>query len=76
MLERLRLIDGVSNVSLQSSTKTPASSGSGGGACAAGAPQFTANVSFEPLPAPAVTQAAVTAEAALTSSQSPSGGGK
>ena len=48
MLERLHLIDGVKEVTLQSST----SSGSpgGGGSCPGADPSFTAAVVFAPLP--------------------------
>ncbi len=50
-MNRLRLIDGVSEVSLQSSSK---SGGSSGGSCPAGDPTFTMSVSFDALPQPAV----------------------
>ncbi len=50
MLERLRLIAGVDEVSLQSSTLSAASGGSVGG-CAGGNPAFTAQVTFDALPA-------------------------
>src|SRR5438128_214067 len=51
-LERLRLIDGVTSVSLQSSTasSTGASSGSGAG-CPQNDPAFALTISFDPLPA-------------------------
>jgi Tfp pilus assembly protein PilN len=55
MLERLRLIDGVDEVTLQSSSKS--SSGGSGGSCPAGTPVFTATVVFDALPS---TAAAVT----------------
>jgi hypothetical protein len=51
-LQRLRLIDGVKEVSLQSSTKgSPAAGGSGG--CPGGDPVFSITVTFEPLPSTA-----------------------
>jgi Tfp pilus assembly protein PilN len=50
VLVRLRLISGVSSVTLQSSTKS-GSSGSGGGACPSEDPVFNIQVSFQPLPA-------------------------
>ncbi len=50
MLARLRLMDGASNVTLQSSTKG-ASSGSSSGSCPENAPVFTAQIAFDPLPA-------------------------
>jgi Tfp pilus assembly protein PilN len=55
-LERLRLIDGVSEVTLQSSAKASGSAGSsgasssGGGGCTASDPVFSVQVSFDPLP--------------------------
>ncbi len=48
-LARLRLINGVTEVSLQGSTK----SGAEGGACGANSPAFTAQVTFAGLPSPA-----------------------
>jgi len=55
-LTRLRLIDGVSEVALQSSTKpnttsSPGSAGAGG--CGASDPAFTIQVTFAPLPSSA-----------------------
>jgi hypothetical protein len=51
-LDRLRLIDGVSQVSLQSSTK-PTSGGAGGSTTCPGTdPTFSLTVTFEPLPTP------------------------
>jgi Tfp pilus assembly protein PilN len=57
MLERLRLIAGVSEVTLQSSTKTGSAAaggagagGAGGAACASGDPEFNAQVTFDALP--------------------------
>jgi Tfp pilus assembly protein PilN len=61
-LDRLRLIDGVSDVTLQRSTKTPKTAGSGGassGGCAAGAAAFSAQVTFAPIPAPSAVSSAV-----------------
>jgi Tfp pilus assembly protein PilN len=51
-LQRLRLIDGVSNVTLQSSTESAAggSASSGAGKCSPEVPAFTVQVAFEPLP--------------------------
>jgi hypothetical protein len=64
-LDRLRLIDGVSEVTLQSSAK---GSGSGGsGACAAKDPVFTVQVAFDPLPATPTASSPATATAAATS---------
>jgi Tfp pilus assembly protein PilN len=52
-LERLRLIDGVKEVTLQSSTAGTASSGGGAalaGSCSGHDASFSATVSFDPLP--------------------------
>jgi hypothetical protein len=66
-LNRLRLIDGVSDVTLQSSTKT--SSGSAGGAaagpCPPRGPAFTTLLTFDPLP-PASALGAVSVRPAST----------
>jgi hypothetical protein len=64
MLERLRLIDGVSGVTLQSSTKgssAGAGGGGGGGGCAAGQPAYTVQVVFDALPTPSMTRASTAA---------------
>lgn len=63
-LQRLRLMDGASEVQLQSSTKSGTSgSASGGGSCPTGDVSFTAQISFAGLPAartaPPVTQASI-----------------
>jgi Tfp pilus assembly protein PilN len=50
-LLRLRLISGVENVTLQSSTRTVGSGGSSG-SCPPGDPVFSAQVTFKPLPTP------------------------
>jgi hypothetical protein len=51
-LVRLRLVSGVSNVTLLSSTKSGGGGSGGGGTCPARDPAFSAQVSFQPLPAP------------------------
>ena len=56
MLERLRLIDGVGAVALQSSTKG-SNAGSGGG-CPATSPIFSVQISFEALPSTTAAAAA------------------
>jgi len=57
-LERLRLMDGVSEVTLQSSTASTAGFSSGGG-CPSHDPAFTVQINFEPLPSTtAITSAA------------------
>ena len=57
-LERLRLINGVSEVTLQSSTES--SSGGAAGGCGGNAPAFTAQISFDPLPAVSATSSSTT----------------
>jgi Tfp pilus assembly protein PilN len=62
-LNRLRLIDGVSEVTLQSSANANAGGSGGGGpsgACPATAPAFDAVVTFDPLPATSAVSAAAT----------------
>jgi hypothetical protein len=65
-LTRMRLMDGASNVTLQSSTKA-AGAGSGGGAaggCPGTDPAFTMTVTFQPLPSASASAAAPTTVAA------------
>jgi Tfp pilus assembly protein PilN len=70
-LDRLRLIDGVSSVTLQSSTKASggsgASTGGGTGGCPNGDPSFTAQLAFYPLPAQSTPSPALSAPASSTS---------
>ncbi len=75
MLVRLRLISGVSNVTLQSSARSGSSGGGAGGSggtCPANDASFSAQVSFQPLPTPP-SSSAETLEAGA-SSESPAGG--
>ncbi len=65
-LDRLRLIDGVSEATLQSSAKGGSTSGGSGG-CAPKDPVFTVQVAFDPLPATPTPGTATTATAAATS---------
>jgi len=59
MLQRLRLIDGVAEVTLQSSTKGGGSgSASVGGGCPPHAPVFSVGITFEPLPSASQAAAA------------------
>lgn len=54
-MDRLRLIDGVSEVSLQSSTKGGSGGGKGSsGGCPEGYPTFSLQVTFDALPTPTV----------------------
>jgi Tfp pilus assembly protein PilN len=50
-IARLRLIDGVSEVTLQSSVKAASSGGSSGGGCQPSDPVFAITITFNPLPA-------------------------
>jgi Tfp pilus assembly protein PilN len=56
-LQRLRLIDGVSEVALQNSSKAAAGTGSSGG-CHASDPAYTVKVTFAPLPSSATISSA------------------
>jgi hypothetical protein len=75
-LDRLRLIDGVSEVTLQSSTKAGGSGGGGGGSaggCKGSQPAFAMQIIFDPLPTPSATSSqssASTVSASSTSSAS------
>jgi type II secretory pathway pseudopilin PulG len=68
-LERLRLMDGVGSVSLQSSTKsaTAAASASASGACPGSYPVFSAQVTFEALPVSSIPTGSGTAKPAKLS---------
>jgi hypothetical protein len=57
MLVRLRLVSGVSSVTLASSTKSGSGGGgaSSSGSCPSEAPVFSVSVTFAPLPAPPAT---------------------
>ena len=75
MLNRLRLIDGVSEVTLQSSTKGSGSTGAGG--CPPNGPSFAVTVAFVGLPTASASAAAVkttTKTVSVTTTNSTSGG--
>ncbi|HST55960.1 MAG TPA: hypothetical protein VLJ42_08705 [Solirubrobacteraceae bacterium] len=69
-LQRMRLIDGVSDVELQSSTKPTGSGGSGGsssGSCPHGNPAFSVQITFSALPdSPSAGSSAAPAAAGAT----------
>ncbi len=69
-LDRLRLIDGVSSVTLQSSTKSGAGGGGGAAGCLGTEPAFSVQVTFQPLPVQTATSAG-TATVASTSAGVP-----
>jgi hypothetical protein len=68
-LQRLRLMDGVSAVSLQSSAKS-ISSGAGGASssanCTPQSPTFTVQITYEPLPTPTAGSGSATKLTAST----------
>lgn len=67
MLTRLRLIDGVASVKLQSSVKSLAVAGSTAAtACPPTGPVFTASITFDPLPTPPTTVATTKTVAVTT----------
>jgi hypothetical protein len=66
-LQRLRLIDGVSEVTLQSSTKGGGGGAAGGGGCATGQPSFALTVTFQALPSTAEAAAAAKGKSTKTS---------
>jgi hypothetical protein len=75
-LDRLRLIDGVSEVTLQSSTqaaKTGASSGGAGGGGCPGA-TFAMQITFDPLPSASATSSPSATPAATPSALTPTTG--
>jgi len=78
MLDRLRLIPGVSEVALQSSTKggaSGASAGASSGGCEASDPSFNATVTFDALPnLPTSTSTASTVSATSGASGASAGG--
>jgi Tfp pilus assembly protein PilN len=72
-LQRLRLIDGVTAVTLQSSTKSGTGSGSGSGGCPPKDPAFSMQVAFSPLPTPSAPVATPTASTASASASASTG---
>ncbi len=71
MLQRLRLMDGATEVQLQSSTKSGSSSSSGGsGGCPGEDPAFTVVVTFTGLPSAPPPSAAAKAPSSTVASQS------
>jgi len=74
-LERLRLIDGVNEVTLQSSTKAGSGSSSGGsGGCPGGDPSFSTTITFDALPSTAAAAAVAKPASAKTVSDPASTG--
>ncbi len=66
-LNRLRLMNGVSSVTLQSSTKATGNAGGGGsGGCFGADPAFSVTIEFDPLPAVSGASAAPASSATAT----------
>jgi hypothetical protein len=66
-LARLRLINGVDEVHLNSSSKSGATSGgSSGGSCGSDTPTFSIQVTFNELPTPTASASAASSSAAST----------
>jgi hypothetical protein len=63
ILNRLRLIDGVNEVTLQSSTKGSSSAAASSGSCPTGAPSFSVVLTFDALPSGGASAAVVRAAA-------------
>jgi peptidoglycan DL-endopeptidase CwlO len=72
-LERLRLIDGVSEVTLQSSTKAAGAGGSGSGGVCKG-PVFAMQMTFDPLPSTSATSPSGATPTTATSALTPTTG--
>jgi Tfp pilus assembly protein PilN len=66
-LDRLRLIDGVSEVTLQSSTKTAGGGGGGAGGCSGKEAAFAMKITFDPLPSASATSSQSTTSTASAS---------
>jgi hypothetical protein len=78
-LDRLRLIDGVTAVTLQSSTKGTASAGSSStGGCPNSYPVFNVQITFDPIPTSSATSSPPTAApvSSKTSASKPTGGAR
>jgi Tfp pilus assembly protein PilN len=79
MLDRLRLIVGVKEVTLQSSIQSSSSAGGGGGSasgggCESGNPAFTAQVVFDALPTVSAPSSAGASATVVASASTPSTG--
>jgi Tfp pilus assembly protein PilN len=77
-LDHLRLIDGVNEVTLQSSTKPTGSTGGGGGSASGGChgsqATFAMLITFDPLPSVSATTSQSTTSTASTGAATPSTG--
>jgi Tfp pilus assembly protein PilN len=75
VMQRLRLIDGVKEVTLQSSTRGAANAGSAAGACPATYPVFAMTIDFDALPAATAAAASAKSKTVADSTTSPASGG-
>jgi hypothetical protein len=73
-ISRLRLIDGVSEVTLQSSTQTPRTGSGGGDSGSCKGPVFTMQVTFDPLPIASTESSPSTAPTQTASALTPATG--
>jgi len=75
-LDHLRLVDGVNEVTLQSSAKGTSSGGGGGGAggCTGSDPVFAMQVAFEPLPSATATSSTSSTSTASAGAATPATG--
>jgi hypothetical protein len=73
MLERLHLIDGVSSVTLQSSTKSSSAGAGASGGCPAESPAFSVQILFDPLPS---ASAAAASTRTVSATATPTTAGK
>jgi hypothetical protein len=69
-LQRLRLMDGASEVQLQSSTKSGGGSSSSSGSCPSGDPAFSVQIVFAGLPAASAPSAPAGASASTVAARS------
>ena len=75
-INRLRLIDGVGSVTLQSSTKSGGAGAAGGGGCPGSSPAFAMTIAFQPLPAAGAADSTATTVAASGSAATAAGASK
>jgi Tfp pilus assembly protein PilN len=75
VMQRLRLIDGVNEVTLQSSTRGSASGASGGGSCSGNDPVFAMTVDFDALPSATAAAASVKSKTVADSTSAASATG-
>lgn len=72
-LQRLRLIDGVGDVTLQSSTRSTSGGGGGSGGCPEKDPAFTLTVTFAALPTPPASSSSLPGSSASSTAAAGTG---